>query len=301
MTNLEEGGIYTKGKDANSILSVKGTASDSVSGVASIQYKVNNSGTYTEIENISQSWTLNLRDLPEGNNTLYVKAIDAAGNEVELSPIHFTTDYSAPEAFFGTESNWSQRTTDRIDSTQSVVLTGKAFDGSNTNTAEFSLSYSRDDGESATITDYEWNKDSSSSDYGKWSWTLPVSTGDGTYTFTLSVADVAGNTTKATRTVLIDTTAPELDVKKPAEGESVVAAYTVAGTVRDSGSKFETATGNSGIFYSFDNENWTNIPVTTASWESSQIQLPARQGLQHVYVKAVDRLGNATLTSAGNM
>ncbi|MCR4938579.1 MAG: Ig-like domain repeat protein, partial [Treponemataceae bacterium] len=290
--NIENGAVYTNGGE--SPLVIKGSAIDSLAGLGSIQYKVNGASEYTAIKNLSQNWTINLTGLNEGINTIQVKATDKAGNENERPLISFKVDYSTPEAFFGNQDSWNTENSSKIETKEDIVLSGKILDGNNTSEAIVSLSYSRDDGGTAEISgdDFTWNKDSSSSDYGKWTYNLPISIGDGTYIFTLSVSDIAGNTVKKTRTVLIDTTAPELDVTKPLEGESLTAAYKVAGTIRDTGARFGNET--SGVFYSFDNEEWTRVPVSTANWESSLIQLPSSQGRQLVYVKASDNLGNTT-------
>ncbi|MCR4715270.1 MAG: Ig-like domain repeat protein, partial [Treponemataceae bacterium] len=315
--NIENGGVYKKGKDVSSPLEVRSMTTDDLSGIQSIEYKVNDNQFFTSLENLSSNWTVNLKNLPESTNTLYIRATDKAGNTKDLDPITFKTDYSAPTAIFGeissgenNQDDWENENNNRIETKENIVLTGKVLDAANTDTVTYTFSYSRDDGgtdeisvDSATFNNaafaskgFTWDNDPESDTYGKWTYNLPTSKGDGTYVFTLSASDIAGNTTKRTRTVLVDTKAPELTVTSPLEDEQITAAYKIAGTIRDDGSKFGNE--DSGIFYSFDsgeNKNWTRLVVgSSARWETPEISLPAVEGNQYVYVKAVDNLGNTT-------
>ena len=293
--NIENGGVYRKGKDVSSPLEVRSMTTDELSGVQSIEYKVNDQLTYTPLENISSNWTVNLKNLPESENTIYIRATDKAGNTKELAPITFKTDYYAPTAIFGeisggqnNQDDWTNENNDRIETKENIVLTGKLLDAANTDTVTYTFSYSRDDGgtdeisvDSATFNNaafaskgFTWDNDPESDTYGKWTYNLPTSKGEGTYVFTLSASDIAGNTTKRTRTVLVDTKAPDLTVTSPLEDEQITAAYRIAGTIRDDGSKF--GNDESGIFYSFDrgeNKTWTRLARTMICGRTRQCSM----------------------------
>ncbi|MCR4939627.1 MAG: Ig-like domain repeat protein, partial [Treponemataceae bacterium] len=215
---LSNGEICTAGENENNVLSISGTASDSLAGLKSIQYKVN-SDEYKSIVNVSQNWTLNIKDLPEGDNSLQVKAVDNTDNVTELPVINFKTDYKTPEVWFGTTS----AEVSEINVSDDIILTGKIYDYANTDESNFkySLSYTRGDGESRTVSTDEgftWDKDGidDNDPTYRWSWTLPKqdsegNSNDGRYTFTLSATDIAGRTVTKTRTVCMDTTGPEIN------------------------------------------------------------------------------------------
>lgn len=223
--NLDNNATYTTG--GTSPLIVRGTASDTPAGTASLWYSANG-GAYVQgypnadyTDGVEANWKLNITGLPEGSNTLRIKAIDRSGNCTFYPPeaqnaISFTTDYAYPTAFFGTNDDsdgWDNRNSTQINTNTFVILTGKALDGKNTAGATLTLKYSKDgtDGPDLTVT---WDKNPESATYGKWIWTQPslANNGDddGTYTFTLTVTDVAGRTTTTTRNVCIDTTAPDI-------------------------------------------------------------------------------------------
>ena len=95
----ELGGTY--------VLDITVKASDTPAGLKIVQYRLNNSAEWTTISNVSTHSTISLSGLPEGENTIEIKAIDNSNNETiytytpeggtPQSVIHFTTDYNEPE------------------------------------------------------------------------------------------------------------------------------------------------------------------------------------------------------------
>ena len=215
ITNLSDNDVTTKGNSESNGLSIKGTAEENnLSGLKYLRYKLND-GEFTDIKNLSQSWTINLNDLPEGKNRLEITASDNVGNIPETSTvINFTTDYNMPVVYFG---DGEEERSD-INVSDNVTLKGKITDGINTDGLSFELSYTRSDGESKTLTSadgFVWNNSGDNPPY-TWSWTLPVldaegRKNDGRYMFTLNATDVAGRNVTKTRTVVMDTTGPEIN------------------------------------------------------------------------------------------
>ena len=178
-----------------------------------------NGGTYTAIPNVSTRSTINLSGLPEGENTIEIKAIDNSDNETiytytpeggtPQSVIHFITDYHEPEVWFG---DTVAVTTD-LTVNDDVWIKGKLTDGVNTSKMkDAKLSYTKngitttiwslEDG--STSNGFTWNSDS---DY-KWQWKLEKGSdgaNDGRYTFKFNYKDIADNSNTIERTVIMDT------------------------------------------------------------------------------------------------
>ena len=84
---------------------------------------------------------------------------------------------------------------------------------------------------------------------GAWSWTIPFGLADGIYTITFGVTDKAGKSTSLTRTVQLDTTAPEFSLSNLDSGAIVDSdSYTVKGIASDGAS----GVGLKSISYSLD-------------------------------------------------
>ena len=104
--SISDGAVTELG--GTSVLDITVRASDIPAGLKSVKYRLNNSDEHptdwTAISNVSTRSTINLSGLPEGNNTIEIKAIDNSDNETiytytpdggtPQSVIHFTTDYN---------------------------------------------------------------------------------------------------------------------------------------------------------------------------------------------------------------
>ncbi|MBO4706072.1 MAG: Ig-like domain repeat protein [Spirochaetaceae bacterium] len=243
--SLANNDVTEKGETNSSPLDITVRASDTPAGLKSIEYKVNG-GTYTAIPNVSTRSTINLSGLPEGENTIEIKAIDNSDNETiytytpeggtPQSVIHFTTDYNEPEVWFG---DTVAVTTD-LTVNDDVWIKGKLTDGVNTSKMkDAKLSYTKngitttiwslEDG--STSNGFTWNSDS---DY-KWQWKLEKGSdgaNDGRYTFKFNYKDIADNSNTIERTVIMDTTGP-----------------VVNGILRESGQTYQSIENEIGVSF----------------------------------------------------
>lgn len=126
-----------------------------------------------------------------------------------------------------------------------------------------------------------------------WSTSLPTSLGDGTYELEFTATDNVGKSTSFTRNIMIDTTAPTLDITAPTSGEGVSSnSYTIRGTVDDG-----TGKGVSTLEYSLDNTNWTAI-TKAAAWSKTGVDFSGGgQGEKTLWVRASDGLNDAVIES----
>jgi LPXTG-site transpeptidase (sortase) family protein len=162
---------------------------DSGSGVAGYQCKLD-SGNY-----VSCTSPKDYSSLSDGSHSFMVYAVDAAGNS-DSSPASYT---------------WI------VDSTAPITgITAKPSDPSASASASFS--FSGNDGSGSGVAGYQCKLDSG--DYG--SCTSPKdysSLSDGSHTFTVSAADLAGNSeTPVSYTWIVDTSAPSTSITaKPSD------------------------------------------------------------------------------------
>lgn len=129
-----------------------------------------------------------LFDLTEGENVITLVAIDAAGNEVERT-ITVTLDTVPPK----------------------LILTSPT-DGLITNSSTVTIKGWTDTDGTVTVNGLPIMLDTT----GNFTHSLLLS--DGNYTFTIISKDLAGNMVILTRTVIVDTIAPGLDITVPENG-----------------------------------------------------------------------------------
>jgi hypothetical protein len=100
-TGLPSGSInpFGVGYYADTLLALSGTASDTLSGVAKVEYSLTSStGPWTQLTGTT-NWFKNdipASALPEGTGTVWVKVTDNAGNESAVVSRTFTVDHYAP-------------------------------------------------------------------------------------------------------------------------------------------------------------------------------------------------------------
>lgn len=97
-----------KGSYCKETITLKGSGKDSGtngSGILAFKYSIDNKENWIELSSsggsnsaASFSTTISIRDLAEGAHTIYVKSIDMAENESELSSVTFAKDTTPPEA-----------------------------------------------------------------------------------------------------------------------------------------------------------------------------------------------------------
>ncbi|MEW6486090.1 MAG: BapA/Bap/LapF family large adhesin, partial [Pseudomonadota bacterium] len=144
----------------------------------------------TTTVNSDGSWSITLSALADGTHSLTTKVTDSAGNSSDVSnAIAVTIDTQAPASATGITL---------VDDSGNNIA-----DSSTTDTTPI-LKGNAEAGSTVTISDGSGTLGEATADSeGKWTFTTPVLT-DGTYSFTTTVSDAAGNTSHAS--AAIDTT-----------------------------------------------------------------------------------------------
>lgn len=292
--------------------------------------------------------------LPEGKYTLYVIAFDAAQNASSVANYTFTVDLNKPEIktsykISGSETSYEISGNDAISLTKklssfdfvandsfglaesddvSVKITkdGKELKGKTTASESESYDYSLMVSRTLTTGSTGTTTSGSGSTAGSPSETTG-STGtitfaeqtDGTYVFEITAKDANGNTATITRTIVLDTTAPTIEIISPDSSEWITTArnkVTINGSASDgSGVKAvyykaygeneevpvavvpsASTTGTSG---STSDSDWTKAGWTkangTASWKIADFALSL--GENNIALAAVDTYGNTSVKS----
>ncbi|WP_233582611.1 Ig-like domain-containing protein [Corallococcus sp. CA053C] len=217
----------------------------------------------------SGSWSFPLPGpLPEGSYTVTAVAKDAAGNTSPPATSTFTLDLTAPTVAISTPANGSTIGTSAVTvvgtstGATSVTLT---FEG--TNYGPISVDAS-----------------------GNWSFPLPVSLGEGTYSVTAVSKDAAGNTsTPANSTFTVDLTGPQVAISTPVNGTSVgTDTVTVTGT----------SSGATSVTLTFDGASYGPISVDASGNWSFPLPGPLAEDTYTVTAVAVDGAGNTSPTAS---
>ena len=228
-------------------LSVTGTAHDATSGLASVQYSIDNGGTWHALSGTS-NWfgDIDVSSKIVGPQTLSLKATDRAGNTSAITSQNYTVDRDLPKITLTEEVN--------RDVKGGFSLNGHADDDYGIDF--ITVSQSKDGGEYKLI--------SANGPSGTTSWSLtdlprdPDNIGDqdltdGTYVYKITSTDNVGKTsTELLSTIRLDMTAPEtLTVSSPGAGQTGINSlsgpeFTFSGTSSDSG------VGIAAIYYLID-------------------------------------------------
>ena len=206
------------GKAAISIGSFVNDSTPTISGTseagATVNVVVRSTPQYFTVKaDATGNWTIQIpedgsHDLEDGQHTITVQVVDAAGNVGESIVVPFTVDTQ-----YDTTS-LAISTTGRVgDSTPTV--TGTAEAGST-----IRLTFS------GTPTVLTATADAN----GNWSVESPVALNDGSYTILASATDQAGNTATKAAALTIDTTAPSTTVITPVANEDAGSPITVDAT-----------------------------------------------------------------------
>ncbi|HXA18390.1 MAG TPA: Ig-like domain-containing protein [Thermoanaerobaculia bacterium] len=198
----------------NSSITVSGTVSDALSGVATVTC---NSAAAT----LSGGTFSCLVTLVPGDNLITVTATDNAGNSATAaSQAIFTPDSQAPVIAITSPA------TGTFTKESSVTVSGTASDD---------VAVAK-----VTVNDVEVPLTN-----GTWSAIVPLTGADGAKTITAVATDTTGKFTPASIEILLDTTPPAVVVTTPAAGATVAnPSLTISGTATDAGSGLATVTCN---------------------------------------------------------
>ncbi len=263
-----------------------GTASDGGgSGVQIVEYSFDQTNWGTATGTGSWFRTIDISvatgaGLTEGDHTLYVRAIDRAGNESASGTRVFTVDRADP-----------------------VVTVDASYDGTVYRSSDFTMEGTITDSLGLpvspvgvtvidpTATPVDLSGNPLSYDGGAspptWSQTVPVGA-DGSYTVTITGTDAVGRTSQAERTVVVDTAAPSLGGINLSDGALISAgSFTVSGTASDG-----SGSGVSVMEYRLNGGSWT-AATGTSSWNVALSGLSDGLG-QTLELRTTDNAGNTS-------
>lgn len=247
-----------------SSLAVSGTASDNVS-LDKVEVKVD-TGAW-EMATGTTNFSKTISSLALGSHTIYVRAIDKAGNVSSESTVTIIQDAVPVVAI-------TSPAADHYFSTSSVSFSGTATDNS-----AVSQVYGRIDGGSWGILSYSGD-----------TWSYPKALSDGQHVVSVYAKDEYGfESSIQSLTFNVDTVAPTLNVVAPLEGQELfdITSLTASGTASDfslESVSLELDTSGS----------W--LPATgTSSWSRTFSGLT--EGNHILKIKAVDAVGQETIVS----
>ena len=270
------------------------TGSDLLAG-ESFQYSTDNS-TWTTIAAGSVNTTANtvtISSLPvSGSPTVYLHALDAAGNTTTLTSQAITYDGTAPNAPV------ISTVTDDVS-----PVTGTVASGGTTNDTVLVLAGTAE--ANSTLTLYNGSTSlgtRSANGSGAWSFTTATLTNGSTYTFNATATDAAGNVSAASAnyTVTVDTAAPTATVAITAvvsdTGSSSSDFITSDTTLVVNGSNGSLGSGEK-VQISTDGSTWADVSVATAtSWTYTD---PTTRTSNLTYqVRVIDSAGNVGNTAS---
>jgi hypothetical protein len=170
------------------------SATDALSGVASVSYTVNGGSTVTTNDS-----SVNFA-LGQGTFTIQYWATDVVGNvETKKSVTYKVKGSTVAPADFAISNDAGSSASDLITNAASQTFSGTAEAGA-----------------SVRVVYNGTTKTTTANAYGKWSVTLTLA--EGAKTAAVTATDAAGNTNSATTTLRLDTLDPTVDADSPVDG-----------------------------------------------------------------------------------
>lgn len=280
----------TPGAYVTNSLSVAGTATDTLSGVQNLYFRLNGAdgdaatGTLTG----TADWfsTINVGALPEGSHTVYVWSLDRAGNKSAEASQAFKVDRNDPTLTSAEPSSQNTKVDMTLDGVVSDVNGLSTWDDdANGGTPEVPYVDVVVNGGAATKLTVSG---------GAWSINVDADAGDGTFVYVITATDGVGRSSSLTRTVVVDKTAPTVAVTSHSDGNVVALVNLVM-----SGTAADALSGVAGVEYRMDGNNdgdfvdvgidsdWTALSGTT-NWNGT-IALGA-EGLKKLEFRSRDAL-----------
>ncbi|HWR26690.1 MAG TPA: Ig-like domain-containing protein, partial [candidate division Zixibacteria bacterium] len=251
---------HSNGQKLNaSAITVTGTASDN-DGLSTVEIRVG-TGSWQTAQGTSP-WSAQVT-LSEGQNIIFARAIDTAGNVQETS-VTVTSDTTLPAIAIISHSNGQKL------NASAITVTGTASDNDGVNTVEIRVGAG------------SWQTAS-----GTTSWSAPITLSDGQNTIFARAIDIAGNVQETSVTVTSDTIPPAMAITSHSNGQKLNASIiTVTGTASD----------NIGL-------NTVEVRVGAGSWQTAQgtsswsAQVTLSEGQNIIFARATDMVGNTRETT----
>ena len=252
------------------------------------------------------NWSASLTLSGEGRKTLWIKAIDVAGNLTTAagavsSRVDFGLDLNPPALGF------TDSVSSLVDS--AFTLVGTTTDTNPAGLPTLAVVVNGGASQAVTLTG------------GAWSFPVAVDavghTNDGSRTYVFTATDVAGKTTTLSRTITIDSTPPTTAITQPGSYTSGQPQYwlsgataSFAGSAADPGS---SASGVAKVYYKVDalgnshaSDNSSTITGTwtlaagTGTWSATANLGTLGEGQFTLWTAAYDNAGNLSSISSRN-
>lgn len=267
---------------------------------AAVEYSFDSSdgsdGTWTAFDAaaVPSQWsgynwskTVTLAD-GEGAKRLYVRSSDRLGNGAAAF-VDFYYDVAAPTlGVTGTGSVGSEQVFQTGDFSLDITV-------SDTNALKsLSLTATRDGISQGSLYSASWTAADNQQNF---SHSYPVTasghTLEGLWVYTFTAVDQANRETEITRTVLIDTTAPTVNISAFAGGYYADTTLSVSGTASDAAA--HATSGIDVLEYSVDGQaTWHALNGTTVWYKTDIAASALAEGTRTVYVRAADVAGNVS-------
>ncbi len=268
------------------------TASDDVSGLASVQFQYssdggstwNNAGAAETTAPFSYTFTSPLAD---GSYEARAIAIDNSNFSTTSAVVSFTIDTVAPTVSLTAPANNSDTNNNK------PALTATASDNvGGSGLASVQLQYSSNGGGA-------WINAGAAQTSGPFSYLFPAALADGSYEARAIAVDKAGNSTTSTVvSFIIDTIAPTVSMTSPANNSYTLNSEpTLVAMASDN-------TGGSGLAsvqlqYSNGGGTWTNVgPAQTSGPFTYTFLSPLADGTYEARAIAIDNAANSTTSAA---
>lgn len=249
--------------DVTDTVSISASASEPTSSVASMEIKIDGTTVNTASSSNSIGYSWDSTTEPDGMHTVTVSATDTAGNTASETRTVYV-DNSAPYNV----------TFDNLTSNQAVNGTvGVDVSAADDESGIQSISLSDNDGQVGSV--------ASSPDTISWDTT---GLSDGSKTLTLTAEDNVGNTTTATLNVVVDNTAPTVNITNPGDGNTLSGSTSIDANASDS----QTSVTDININLDgspFDSSMASSI---SSSWDTTT----GSDGQKTIEVTATDEAGN---------
>ena len=223
--------------------------------------------------------------LPQGSHTLRLQAVDIAGNQSDVFDIAFTldNDTAAPTLDLLPTSDSGTSDTDNITNDTVPIITGSAEAG--VVVQLFQAGEQQQDSQLVGETTVD--------DTGNWQ-IATNNLADGTYNFTATATDIAGNTNTSSTPlqVTVDTTQPTINLTTSIDTEPLAEGARLTGNLDGSGSDIST------ISYRFD--DGAEIAVTfddTGTFDQEFDLTGISDGDYTLTVTITDTAGNISTTT----
>ncbi|MCK9169396.1 MAG: Ig-like domain-containing protein [Treponema sp.] len=258
-------GGYTGWYYRTTSIIIDALAADETSGVAKLQYNPTE-GTESIDANYIDTGNGNFTiTAKEGTNTVYVRAVDAAGNRTEAVTITANVDTTAPDTCtLGTVDGVSGVSTKLTNGKSNITFTFTAADSSGTNPSGIysaALSKIGSTAVSGAVT--------ATGTSGEYSVTIPAADLTVSGTVTVKLTDTAGNTASfGLFSIDLDTTAPVVKISSPTASSTVNKKISLSGTASDNkGLDFAT------LAVSKDDSAYTKIASYSSSASSNTLSI----------------------------